>query len=242
VKVTILASCLLVAAASPGLAQVPVIDAANLNQALQTAANTRSIMGTNDQIKTLTNQVLKAMTGDRSGPAGQFASSALGQGFNVGQAPNLGQILSSGNMSWGGMAGGGAQSATDLMNALKLVKTLSGLITGSGTTQDQSYSRAVSTATALAGIIASTQSASQTRAQAFTSASSQIGRASDLKASIDQNSQLVVQGSQTTNELIGAVNAVLTAQNVRNTQDIALQSSTASAMAFDGSKVTFGSK
>ena len=39
--------------------------------------------------------------------------------------------------------------------------------------------------------------------------------------------------------MIGAINNVLTAQNIRNTQSIALQSSTAAAMAFDGSKVTF---
>jgi hypothetical protein len=242
VKTFIAVGFLAVSLASPAVAQMPVIDSANLQQALQTATNTRSIMGSNEQIKTLTNQVLTALTGDRSGAAGQFAAAALGQGFNVSQAPNLGQILSSGNLSWGGMAGGGAQSATELMNALRLVRTLSGLITGNGTTQDQSYQRAVSAATALAGLIASTQSASQTRASAFSNASNQIGRAQDLKASIDQNSQLVVQGSQTTNELIGAINNVLTAQNVRNTQDIALQSSTASAMAFDGSRVTFGSR
>lgn len=241
-KTTIAAGCLLASLASPALAQVPVIDMQNLQQSMGIASNTRSIMGTNQELKTLTNQVLTALTGDRSGQAGQLANSALGGGFNVGQAPNLGQILSSGNLSWGGMSGTGTQSAADLMNALKLVKTLSGLMTGGGTTQDQSYQRAVATATAIAGLIASTQSASATRSQAFTSSAGQIGRAQDLKGSIDQNSQLVVQGSMTTNELIGAVNSVVTATNVRNTQDIALQSSTANAMAFDGSKVTFGGR
>lgn len=233
-------SLLSLPAATAAFAQVPVIDDANLSQAKQTASNTQSIMQSSDQIKQLTQSVLTAVTGDRSSAAGQFSSSALGSGFNVSQAPDLGSILSSGTMQWGGMNSSSSQIATTLINGLSLVNSLSGLTNGNQTTQDKSYKSAVSTVTALAGLISATQGASQTRQQAFKQAAGQIGQSQDLKASIDQNSQLVVQGSQTVNELIGGINNVLTAQNVRNTQAIAIQSSTAAAMAFDGSKVSFG--
>ena len=233
-------SLMLITTSTPVLAQVPVIDSSNLEQARQTASNTQSIMQSSDQIKQLTQSVLTAVTGDRTSAAGQFSSSALGSGFNVSQAPNLGTILSSGTMQWGGLNGNASQVATKLINGLSLVNSLSGLVNGNQTTQDKSYKSAVSTVTELAGLISATQSASQTRQQAFKQAAGQIGQGQDMKASIDQNSQLVVQGSQTMNEMIGGINNVLTAQNVRNTQDIAIQSSTAAAMSFDGSKVSFG--
>jgi hypothetical protein len=235
----LISTVVLAGSGAAALAQVPVIDNANLTQATQTATNTRSIMQSSQQIRDLTQNVLTAVTGDRSSAAQQFSQSALGSGFNISQAPNLGSILSTGTLSWGGLNGNAAQAATTLINGLSLVQSMSGLINGASTTQDKSYQTAVSTVTALAGLISATQGASQTRQQAFSSASGQIGQATDLKASIDQNSQLVVQGSQTMNEMIGAINSVLTAQNIRNTQAIALQSSTAAAMAFDGSKVTF---
>jgi hypothetical protein len=235
-------STIVLAGGGAALAQVPVIDNANLTQATQTATNTRSIMLSSQQIQQLTQKVLTAVTGDRSSAAQQFSQSALGSGFNISQAPNLGSILSTGTLSWGGLNGNASQVATSLINGLSLVQSMSGLINGASTTQDKSYQTAVSTVTALAGLISATQGASQTRQQAFSSASGQIGQATDLKASIDQNSQLVVQGSTTMNEMIGTINNVLTAENIRNTQAIALQSSTAAAMAFDGSKVTFQAK
>jgi len=239
-KRLLLAIALLTGSAPSAFALMPVIDAANLAQAQQVAANTLAIMQSNQQIQLLTQQVLTATTGDRTSAAGQFGSSALGSGFNVSQAPNLGSILSTGMLSWGSLGSGASQTAASLINGLSLVRSMSGLVSGQLTTQDKSYTTAVNTATALAGLIAATQGASQTRQQSFQAASGQIGQASDLKGSIDQNSQLVVQGSQTMNEMIGSINNVLTAQNVRNTQDIALQSSTAEAMSFDASKVTFG--
>lgn len=238
-RTLLLATALLAASAPCAFAVMPVIDTANLAQAQQVAANTLAIMQSNQQIQLLTQQVLNASTGNRTSTAGQFGSSALGNGFNVSQAPNLGSILSTGTLSWGSLGSGASQTAASLINGLNLVQSLSGLVNGTVTTQDKSYATAVSTATALAGLIAATQGASQTRQQSFQAASGQIGQASDLKGSIDQNSQLVVQGSQTVNEMIGSLNNVLTAQNVRNTQDIALQSSTAEAMSFDASKVTF---
>ena len=239
---SILAALLALGVGAPALAQVPVIDGANLAQATQTATNTLSIMQSSQQIQQLTQQVLAAVTGDRSSAAQQFAQAALGNGFNVSQAPDLGLILSTGALSWGGLNGPASQIASTLINGLSLVQTISGLVSGALTTQDKSYKAAVSTVTALAGLISATQSASQARQQAFQQASGQIGQAPDLKASIDQNSELVVQGSQTMNEMIGGINNVLTAQNVKNTQAIALQSSGAAAMAFDGSKVTFNAQ
>ena len=239
-KRLLLAAALLTGSAPSVFALMPVIDTANLAQAQAVAANTLAIMQSNQQIQLLTQQVLTATTGDRTSTAGQFGSSALGSGFNVSQAPNLGSILSTGMLSWGSLGSSASQTAASLINGLSLVQSMSGLVNGQLTTQDKSYTTAVNTATALAALIAATQGASQTRQLSFQTASGQIGQASDLKGSIDQNSQLVVQGSQTMNEMIGSINNVLTAQNVRNTQDIALLSSTAEAMAFDGSKVTFG--
>ena len=239
-RTLLFAATLLAVSAPSAFAVMPVIDTANLAQAQAVAANTLAIMQSNQQIQLLTQQVLTATTGNRTSTAGQFGSAALGSGFNVTQAPNLGSILSTGMLSWGSLGSGASQTAASLINGLNLVQSLSGLVTGQSTTQDKSYATAVSTATALAGLIAATQGASQTRQLSFQTASGQIGQAPDLKGSIDQNSQLVVQGSQTMNEIIGAINNVLTAQNLRNTQDIALQSSTAEAMSFDASKVTFG--
>ena len=193
-KRLLLAAALLTGSAPAAFALMPVIDTANLAQAQQVAANTLAIMQSNQQIQLLTQQVLNATTGNRTSTAGQFGSSALGSGFNVSQAPNLGSILSTGMLSWGSLGSSASQTATSLINGLSLVQSMSGLVNGQLTTQDKSYTTAVSTATALAGLIAATQGASQTRQLSFQAASGQIGQASDLKGSIDQNSQLVVQG------------------------------------------------
>ena len=51
---------------STAFAQVPVIDAANLTQAQQTAANTKQILATDQAILSNVQKTLQAVTGNRS--------------------------------------------------------------------------------------------------------------------------------------------------------------------------------
>jgi len=78
-------------------AQVPVIDAANLTQAQQTASNTQQILTTDQSILSNVQKTLQAVTGNRSSLAqGSLAQMALGGGFSMGQAPSLGSVISQG--------------------------------------------------------------------------------------------------------------------------------------------------
>ena len=91
---------------SYALAQVPVIDAANLTQAQQTAANTKQILATDQSILSNVQKTLQAVTGNRSSLAqGSLAQMALGGGFSMGQAPSLGSVISGGPLSFAGLGG-----------------------------------------------------------------------------------------------------------------------------------------
>jgi hypothetical protein len=206
---------------------VPVIDSSVLSQATQTASNTSSIMSSNQQILQTVNKTLTALTGNRT--TGDLASVALGSGFSLGGAPNFSSLLS-GGMSWGNLGQYGAQ-ASSILNALNLVKNLSGS-RGNPTGQDKAYQGAVNTAAALTGMIAGTQASSATRSQSFQQAAAQIGTASDVKGSIDQNSQLQVQTGLTINELVGVLNANNAAINAQEAQDLAAQAAQARVNSF----------
>ena len=71
-------------AANYAYGQTPVIDAATLTQATQTASNTASIMQTNQQILDTANKTLQAVTGNRS--TGSITSARLAADF---QCPAL---------------------------------------------------------------------------------------------------------------------------------------------------------
>ncbi len=79
---------------SPALAQVPVIDDANLQKAQQIASDTSKILTADQQIMQFTQKTLQAVTGDRSSQAqGSLAQMALGGGFTMAQAPSLGSVI-----------------------------------------------------------------------------------------------------------------------------------------------------
>ncbi|MGL4438695.1 MAG: type IV secretion system protein [Bosea sp. (in: a-proteobacteria)] len=210
-------------------AQVPVNDAANLAKSTEIANTTNDILTASRDIMQNTQRTLQAVTGDRTGQAGQLASMALGGGFSMGQAPSLGSLLSGGPLSFQGM-GSSQGMVSQLINGLQLVQSLSGLINGQRTGNDQGYRNSVNLAATMAGMVSSTQGAIQTRSQAFTTGGQQIGSAPDLKGSVDQNTQVQIQTGQTINELTGVVNNAVAATNQQNLERLQLLSSTARAM------------
>ncbi|UWU26032.1 type IV secretion system protein (plasmid) [Rhizobium sp. CB3060] len=216
-------------------AQVPVIDEATLSQAKETASNTAQIMSSNSDILQTVNKTLAAVTGNRS--TAEIAGTALGSGFTMGNAPDFSSLLS-GQMAWGKLGSYGAAAST-ILNGLNLVKTLSGQTNSASYTRgDKSYQALVNTATALTAAISGTQASTEQRVQTFQGVERQIGTASDIKGSIDQNSQVQTQTAQTVNELVGAVNAGNAALNAQQMQQIAAEAAIAEFMTYDSSKVT----
>lgn len=218
---------------TPGMAQVPVIDNANLAKAQQIATDTKSILTADQQIMQFTQKTLQAVTGDRTSQAqGSLAQMALGSGFSMAQAPSLGSVISGGALSFAGMGAGSQNIVSTLINGLQLVQTITGLANGQTHAVDTAYKNSVNVAATLSGLINSTQSAVQTRSQAFTQGGQQIGSAQDLKGSVDQNTQVQIQTGQTVNELNGVVNNAAGAANQANLDRIAAESSAARAMKF----------
>lgn len=217
-------------------AQVPVIDDATLSEATKTASNTAEIMSSNSDILQTVNRTLAAVTGNRS--TSEIAGAALGSGFSIGNAPDFSSLLS-GQMSWGNLGSYGNTAAT-ILNGLNLVKSLSGE-TGSAnlTRGDKAYQGLVNTATALTASIAGTESSAQQRSAAFQTVQGQIGTATDIKGSIDQNSQVQTQTAQTVNELVGAVNTGNAALNAEQMRQLAAEAATAQFMTYDAGKLSF---
>lgn len=218
---------------TPAMAQVPTIDNANLAKAQQIANDTKQILSADQQIMQFTQKTLQAVTGDRSSQAqGSLAQMALGSGFSMAQAPSLGSVISGGALSFAGMGAGSQNIVSTLINRLQLVQTITGLANGQTHAVDTAYKNSVNVAATLSGLINSTQSAVQTRSQAFTQGGQQIGKAQDLKGSVDQNTQVQIQTGQTVNELNGVVNNAAAAANQANLDRIAAESAAARAMKF----------
>lgn len=219
--------------ASAAQAQVPTIDSANLAKSQEIANTTSQILETDRQIMQYTQQTLQAVTGDRTSAAqGQLSQMGLAGGFSMGSAPSLQSVLSSGTMSFTGMGSGSQGFVSSLISGMQLVRSLSGLISGQTTSGDRNYTNQVNMAGTIAGLISSTQQAVQSRSSAFTSGGQTIGSAPDLKASIDQNSQIQIQTGQTINELSGVVNNAVTAANMQNLNLIEAQSAASRALQF----------
>lgn len=218
---------------APVLAQVPVLDNANLTKAQEIAKSTQQILSADQQILQFTQKTLQAVTGDRSSQAqGSLAQMALGGGFSMAQAPSLGSVISGGALSFAGMGSGSQNIVSTLINGLQLVQTITGLVNGQSHPADTAYKNSVNVAATLSGLINSTQGAVQQRSQAFTQGGQQIGQAQDLKGSVDQNTQVQIQTGQTINELNGVVNNAAAAANQANLDRIAAESSVARAMKF----------
>ena len=213
------------------LAQVPVIDGANLSQAQQTASHTREILSTDKSILSNVEKTLQAVTGDRSSVAqGSLAQMALGGGFSMGAAPSLASVISGGPLSFAGMGGNSQGFISKLISGLNLVKSLSGLETA--LPSDQAYRNSSNTAATIVGLIGSTQETVTNASTAYTNGARQIGGAPDVKASIDQNSQIQAQNGRSIVELNGTVNTAAAAANQANLDRIAQYSAAARAMQF----------
>lgn len=210
-------------------AQMPVIDNANLTQAQQIASNTQQILDADKSIMNYTQKTLQAVTGDRSSDAqGQLSQMALGSGFSMGSAPSLSSVISGGALSFTDMGSGSQNIVSTLLSGLQLVSSITGV--GTSHPNDRAYTNAVNVASTLTGLVNSTQGAITNRTQSFKTGAQSIGSSKDIKASIDQNSQIQVQTGQTINELTGVMNNAVTAANQANLDRIAQESAVARAI------------
>lgn len=203
-------------------ADVPVIDKTNYKIAKQTADTTDKILDTNKNILSTVENTLKAVTGDRGSTAQPLQNLAIGQGFSVSSVPSFDSILKSGVPNFGSMSGDIAKAASAFINGLQLVKSLSGK-ENSDFSGDKSYEQMVNTVLGVSALINGSQQAIETRRSSFEQAGQQIGKAEDIKGSIDQNTQLQVQSGLTLNEMIGVMNGAVTslqAENQRRLTDI----------------------
>jgi hypothetical protein len=208
--------------ATPVVAQMRVIDNANLGVANRTAETTDKILETNREVRTTVEDTLKAVTGDRAGVASALQRLAVGNGFSVSQLPGLDKILSAGGTDFGSVDGAVSGTATNFLNGLKLLQNLSGQ-KQSTLSSDKSYEELMKTVLAVATLTTGAQQAVTARRGALEQAGSMIGKAEDVKGSLDQNTQLQVQSGLTINELIGVMNGVaqsLQAQNQRRLTDM----------------------
>lgn len=203
-------------------ADVPVIDRKNYQIAKQTAETTDRILDTNANILTTVADTLKAVTGERGASAQPLQNLAIGQGFSVSSIPSLDSLIKGGVPDFGSMGGDVSKVATAFINGLQLVKSLSGK-ENSEFSGDKSYEQLVNTVLGVSALINGAHKATETRRSAFEAAGQQIGKAEDIKGSIDQNTQLQVQSGLTLNEIIGVMNGAVTslqAENQRRLTDI----------------------
>ncbi|MCX8571131.1 conjugal transfer protein [Aminobacter sp. MET-1] len=218
-KKIILSSAIgLLASTAVAYAQVPVTDAMNIQVNQQIQQLTSQIQSDTTVIKDNTTRTLQAITGDRTQDAGQFSSLATGSGFSMGQAPDFGSILQGNQASFGGIGGQFQNMAAQLINGLNLVKMVKDAATGGELSgANNAYNQGVQTVTTLTAMTDAMNAASKERTTAFTGAAGQIGKAQDLKGALEQNTQMVLQGNQTANEAVGALNnsVVLESQRYR---------------------------
>lgn len=226
-----------VLAAHPASAQYPVIDNANLQVARENAEHTRKVMESNDQILQQSQQILRALSGNRTSDAqGQMLGAGLGGGMSVAGAPSWGSILSGGTLSFGSLSGNAQNLAATLINGLQLVRSLKNLFGSQAqgsSAVDSAYTGAVNTASLLAALTSQASQGVQNRSNTFTQMGGQIGTTQDVKGSIDQNSQVQVQTGLTVNELIGVTNGAVAALNAEQIQRITRQSETARFLTYD---------
>lgn len=223
-KSIIVTAILCVGLASPITAygQKAVFDQRNYKVAKDTANTTEKILDTNKDVLKTVNETLKAVTGERGNVAGQLNNIAIGQGFSVSSVPRFDDILAGGVPNFGQLSPEIAKTTAAFMNGLKLVKSLSGK-QNSDYANDKSYAEMVRSLASVSALVTGAQSGVSGRRQALEQASAKIGTATDVKGSIDQNTQLQVQTGLTTNELIGVMNGAvesLAAENQRRLTEI----------------------
>ncbi|WFS69574.1 conjugal transfer protein (plasmid) [Agrobacterium leguminum] len=205
-KKFILAGAFSVLAMSSAYAQVPVTDAANIAINEQIKQLSAQIQQDTSVVKDNTTKTLQAITGDRTQDANQFASLATGNGFSMGQAPDFNSILSGNSAVFGGIGGQFQNSAAKLINGLNLVKMVAD---GAGidlSGANQAYSQGINALTTMTALTDAMNTATKDRQNSFQQATQEIGKATDLKGALEQNTQMVLQGNQTANEAVGSLN------------------------------------
>lgn len=217
---------------STAAADIPVIDKTNYAVARQTADTTGKILDTNKDILTTVEETLKAVTGDRGSDAGSLKDLAIGNGFSVSSMPTFDSLISGGVPDFGSMGAEIARTATLFINGLQLVKSLSGK-ENSSLASDKSYEELVNTVLGVSALINGSQKAVETRRSALEGAGQQIGKAEDIKGSIDQNTQLQVQTGLTLNEMIGVMNGAVQSLQAENQRKLTDMSNTRKALAYE---------
>lgn len=213
-------------------ADVPVIDKTNYAVAKDTADKTAKILDTNKDILTTVEKTLQAVTGDRGSDAGSLKDLAIGNGFSVSSVPSFDSLLKSSIPDFGSLGPEVAKAATVFINGLQLVKSLSGK-DNSALASDKSYEELVKTVLGVSALITGSQQAVETRRTALETAGQGIGRAQDIKGSIDQNTQLQVQTGLTLNEMIGVMNGAVQSLHADNQRKLTDISNTRKALSYE---------
>jgi hypothetical protein len=217
---------------APAAADIPVIDKTNYAVARDTAEKTGKILDTNKEILTAVEKTLKAVTGDRGSDAGSLKDLAIGNGFSVSSVPSFDQLLKSGVADFGGLDPKVVEAATQFINGLQLVRSLSGK-ENSTLASDQSSEELMKTVMGVSALITGSRQAVETRRSALEQAGAQIGKAEDVKGSIDQNTQLQVQTGLTLNEMIGVLNAGVQSLHAENQRRLTDMSNTRKALRYE---------
>ncbi len=203
-----LAVALGVNATQNAFAQVPVKDSENIEAAQEIERLSKQIQQDTSIVKDNVTKTLRAIVGDRTQDAGQFAKLATGNGFSMGQAPDFNAILSGNQAVFGDISGQFQKTAAKLINGLNLVKMVVDTAESSELSgANQAYSQGVNALTSLTALTDAMNSATKERQNAFMQASEKIGTAQDLKGALEQNTQMVLQGNQTANEAVGSLNS-----------------------------------
>jgi hypothetical protein len=194
------------------MAQIAVIDGANLDIARQNAKNTNSIMDSNKDILEKSEQILQSLTGSRDGSLG-IGQMGLGGNMSIAQAPSFGSVLNGGALSFGGLSPEIQKIAGAVINGLQLVKQLEQVTGGQNSAINSAYSGSVNVASLLSALTSQASQGVTQREQSLQSASGQIGQSEDVKGSVDQNTRMQLENARAVNELIGVQNGAVAALN-----------------------------
>ncbi|MBN9244875.1 MAG: conjugal transfer protein [Mesorhizobium sp.] len=194
------------------MAQIAVIDGANLDVARQNAKNTNAIMDSNKDILEKSEQILQSLTGSRDGSLG-IGQMGLGGNMSIAQAPSFGSVLNGGALSFGGLSPEIQKIAGAVINGLQLVKQLQQVTGGQNSAINSAYSGSVNVASLLSALTSQASQGVTQREQSLQSASGQIGQSEDVKGSVDQNTRMQLENARAVNELIGVQNGAVAALN-----------------------------
>jgi hypothetical protein len=194
------------------MAQIAVIDGANLDVARQNAKNTNSIMASNKDILEKSKQILQSLTGSRDGALG-IGQMGLGGNMSIAQAPSFGSVLNGGALSFGGLSPEIQKIAGAVINGLQLVKQIQQVTGDQNSAINTAYTGSVNVASLLSALTSQASQGVTQREQSLQSASGQIGQSEDVKGSVDQNTRMQLENARAVNELIGVQNGAVAALN-----------------------------